>query len=355
VLVQKGGAAWYSGFGVRKAAWMDAPIYDTTVGKLFPLHFSDDPRVADKSAMLEEHFQILEMQDELFNVALNLIRAKVKRDLSLGELTEEVIRTNADKIDAIVDWNAYLDDVEGLINLKIDTEEDGVDGLTKLQSIKKESLSTLLLFPQRANNQFVQLLANVLIVLKQSNVLNTLTSPSLITIAVDQYQSNVYGNAYLSTARALRDGFYLGQGEKDFLTEQIEGKQYWSNLITQLVAIKKGGYAVPTFLEEEATGWIDTTAKLFAVYAGTGLEPTTLFNELFKDVTTNIMLGSSTRDREFSPASEYDKIPIRNTTYGDIIKKIKDETMQFVLHLAYTIRKNEASVLAEITAKPAGI
>jgi len=316
---------------------------EVTLAELFPLHFGPP---GDKSALMEEHFKILERQDDLFNTALVLIQNKVKETLTIGTTNAEIV-ANADAIDAMTAWVPYLTDVEGLINLAIDTTEDATQGLTKLQSVKKESLATLLLFPSRINNMFVQLLANVLIVLKSSDVLTTLTSDSLINIATDQYKANVEGNAYLQTARALRDGFYLGQGEKGFL-EDIKGKGFWKKLFEKLAAIKRGTYTPPAFLEEPGTSWIDVTAKLFAVYVSDGIDPATLLGKLFEGTTpiegTGRATRSQTKDRKFRPDPEYDTVTVRGITYGGIMNHIRDETLQFILHLAYTIRKNELDV-----------
>ena len=354
---QRGGATWYKIDASRLQEWATATVYDNeraevTMAELFPLHFGP---AGDKSALMEEHFKILERQDDLFNTALGLIQKKVRATLNIGTTTAEIV-ANAGAIDAITAWVPYLTDVEGLVNLAIDTTEDAEQGLTKLQSVKKESLATLLLFPSRINNMFVQLLANVLIVLKSSDVLTTLTSDSLINIATDQYKANVEGNAYLQTARALRDGFYLGQGEKDFL-EDIKGKGFWKKLFEKLVAIKNGTYTPAAFLEETETSWIDVTAKLFAVYVSDGIDPATLLGKMIEGVTPigegreRRSTRSQTKDRQFRPDPEYDTITVRGMTYGSIMSHIRDETLQFILHLAYTIRRNELDVKGALAIK----
>jgi len=357
VSVQTGGAAWYAAFGDRKDVWKAAKLGDKTVGELFPLHFGD-PAISDveKPKMLEEHFQILEMQDELFDVALNLIRAKVKRDLSLGELTDDVIVAQSAAIDALKEeCLKYIDDVEGLVNFKIDKTINDTNGRTKLQDVRSdtETLSTLLLFPTRLNNIFVRTLADILIVINtKPSLLNDFKTIGLRKIAVAQYESNIYGNAFLSTAKKLRDGFYLDQGAAQFSTE-MEKNNFWEELFTDI--------GEPSTIKNLTTAsWADLTKRFFFIYKSNkeNLEPSVFLKKYLNDVEQITL--KKPLDRASLPNEEYNTEQVRgDITYGDLLLKIDDETLQFILHLAYTIRTNQENTLkrlAEATAAtPAGI
>jgi len=356
---QRGGAAWYQIPAERASDW-DEPL------KALGFNFivggdRNKESTRNKETYMNEYFMILEKQDELFDAALKIISKK----LGLETITSEAIASKASEIDSKrEDMLKYVDDVEQLINFALDININKQLGSTKLQQIRTgtdETLSTLLLFPKRLNNVFIQSLANILISLKSNDTFmkQSFLNDEMKHVASVQLRANVEGNALIQTAKSLRDGFFLNQGQTDFIkTINGNNNKFWYELLNQLQIIQSGpipfelstdtAASKPCKINLKKATWAQITAHVFLAYISDKL-PRIL--EFFKETCeTNIL--SSQIPRTFIPDPPFDDVTVREVTYKSLLSHMDDTTLQFILHLSYTIQKNEPSVLGELNTPP---
>jgi hypothetical protein len=363
---QRGGAPWYQIPASRAAEWAE-PLRQIGISAI-PNTDRDIP-----TKRMDEYFMALEKQDELFDIAIKLIAAKL--GLPAKYSASDIARIpDIDAPAKRTEMLAYVDDVEQLVNLAIDRDETDTDNLTKLQEIRSagdEPLSTLLLFPKRLNNVFVQSLANILIVLKadQSILRDAALNPTMTYAAAVQYDANVRGNAYFQTSRNLRDGFYMSQGKSEFnkeiaLVAPVVGRvatrsdtappNFWVMLLQELAAVNTLTEAdifkvnsVGCLFDIIYATWAKITAHVFLAYKFNKIDNILQF---FKDTCTTTDPPADDPERPHIPNKAFDKVDIRGTTFEKLLSNMGDTTLQYILHLAYTIRKNEATVLQELGA-----
>jgi hypothetical protein len=340
---QRGGAEWYI-LVDRKADWVTAIAASTTKDLAFI--------TADKRTM-EEHFMILERQDELFDIALDIIRTKL--GLKPGYTSTDVLALSLDE----ANWAAkkvelipYIEDVERLVNFKVDT--DTSTGVTKLQSVydASEPLYSLLVYPKRVNNVFVQTLANLLIVLKANPPLLTqLANPIALKLAASEYKTNSAANIAVLTAMGPRDGFFLNQGHTQFTRNLANGRGFFYEMLDQITTLTEESDLFKTAdvgckHSLVTADWDTIAAHVFHAYKR-GLTINDLL-ALFKDPECKALVQDTEGDALTTiPEVGKHEESVRGTTYGLLIKHMHDPTLQFILHLYYTIKKNEAAVVAE--------
>ena len=364
---QRGGAAWYIIPEPRKSDWNTYLDAHTDLKAKFGFITGDTRTV-------EQHLQILECQDELFAIARGIIVSK------LG-LTESY--TSQDVVNNVTDINAkraemmeYINDVETLVNFKITTDPTNKTKLDQIRGDADETLSTLLIFPDRLKNVFIQSLASILIVLKQDETVLKQSNNNTIDITNSQYMSHVYGSAYVQTAFKPRDGFFLAESAQGFAKEleAPDGRApFFKELITEINTLNE---AVATDLtnkddktdEEifmnrifrvrgdgclrnlEEASWATITAHVFQAYKH-GLHDNIL--TFFAEECSRSETLATDKARNFIPAGTSDEEEVRGTTYKRIRSWMGDETLQFLLHLCYTIKQNETEVLATMGASSA--
>jgi len=325
--------------------------------------------------MMEEHFRILEKQDELLNAALQIIIKKLGDNISAPIDTADAIITHAAAINRQQNLQEYIHDVEKLVNFVKDgvnvTQPPPAEGFTKLQDIDKDITNNrfymLLLYQKRLTNIFIDGLANIFIITKHSpDLQRQLTIQNGPAIAAAEWESNINANAYVQTAHLLRDGFYLNQGKTEFNTE-LTTNHFWVDMATEMndLLVKKAPVqslflAKPTEATDACkhnlgvTSWAFIAAHIFMAYTldvGKTSNPPNILELFAGRCTTTLLLGpNGTPDRDNIPNQEYDDLRVRGTTYANISSYMDDTVLQFMLHLYYTIWKNEAGVLAELAA-----
>ena len=338
---QRGGAPFYIIPSDRIADWR-AAIGDKGLTESLQTLLEDRERLVGRDEEVMNHYiNILERQDDLFAAALDIIRTKLKIT------TEDDIITRAGVIDVESrrqEFMPYLDDVENLINFVVDETVDPEHGATKLQHIRStdEPLSTLLLFPSRLQNVFIQSLARICVeLLKDNSILTKLTTENAQKILAEQYKAYAHSTAYQLTARDLRDGFFLNQGVNDF-REEVE--TFWPAFVSELAKLPEDKES----LFRQATGcshslkevsWGYITAHVYGLAKhGSIDELLLLFSENCntEEPLTNV-------ERTYIPSSKYDTVKIRGgPTFGALMSNMDDTTLQFILQLSYTIKKMQA-------------
>jgi hypothetical protein len=357
---QRGGAAWYSIPAERLGDWtshLHALGLDLT-------EHSTRSQQSVEAASLEEYYTIVERQDELFEAALQIIASKVS--LTPNYTSTDVIASAA-TIDARKDeLFGYIDDVEQLVNFQktvVQSAQSWRD-YTKLEDLRNkadETLSDILIYSNRVTNVFIKSLANILIVLHQDpTILTQSSNDHLKRLSAQQYESNLKANTLLLTLRPLRDGFYLGQ-TKGELNDEINGNiwfedekqsRFFESLIDELLLIKDkpdteifkiNGALVD--LRTTQASWAMIAAHVFLAYKH-GKHTNIL--QFF--TTKNTADTTTAPDRTYTPDAAYDSVSVRGVMYENLRTWMEDKMLQFILHLSYTIKQNEAAVIAAMGA-----
>ena len=294
------------------------------------------------------YFDAIAHQDELLRAVISIADVMLT-DKNIAHSTPEEIINNSSQIDnlkpAII---PYINDVERFV---VFNSQPAIAGertdKTKLQQIilnNQESLSALLLWPTRLTNTFIYSLANLFIFLKKQKpeFFTTLRNNSLRTIAVGQYSSDIYSNAYLMTANTLRDGFFMGQGVNDYKKYLERDEPFFENFL-------KGISDASPIKLTRGSPWSQITVMMFKWYQNSGSE------DYVKDLLTYFLTNSTPvtveqlrtiigKDRNFAnyfPEADYNNIITYNTNLTNIILRMEPVTLEYILHLAYTIRKLE--------------
>jgi len=363
---QRGGANWKTPDGQEHIDNWIAKIDtlpDPLKTRLLPLVKAGEANTdVLKQARLEAYLSAIEHQDELFDMAIELIKDELKILNKIEASSVEKIIENSDKIDISNEViMSYITDVEIMIDFKKDPTIDKDLGATKLQLIRdtNEYLSSLLIFPKRLNNIFIQSLANLFVLFKkdETNRKNITKNASITRIATDQYVSNIYENARKLTSFDLRDGFYLGQGVKDFQKEMdgdVSGS-FYKKLLTEI------NNTDPLNLQRDSP-WYKRALAVFRWYtdlsdgyAGLSggeynrssilqymIRNSVLINEKDKVTAENVFEKYPTLLENF-PEAEYYTMPLddKGATLITILNIMGPEVLQFVLHLSYTLWKSD--------------
>lgn len=341
---QRGGADWYKIPADRLALWNATPFAAD-----FPLHFQREGAIEEPAPRMKEYYGILRRQDELFDTALSLIAKQL--ELPAAYTTDDII-TKIDIIDGRrADMMLFINDAEQLINLNLDTDIDATEGSTKLQEIRGstvEPLSTLLLYPKRLNNIFIQSLANIIITFKHDPTFLEQCSKSdaLLRVGAVQLESTVRGNAYLQTAHDLRDGFFLNHGINTFNKEfSSEGGDFWYNFLKHIrdkrtitvenLFVFRPGSPCERDLHAPTT-WAQIAAHIYLAHS-LGLDTRgilALFN-------TPCDATPPPAERTYIPNAEYDTIDMDGVTHLALLSHMDDPTLQFILQVTHTVSANQ--------------
>jgi len=361
---QRGGAPWKIPDGDRLGKW-EAEINLLTDAKLksdlLPLVTAGGIRGDEsKKKRLESYLTAIEHQDELFDMALALIKTDLKSK-RIEVSTDDKILENAMVIDnekALA--KLYIEDVEKMITFKQATETEG--NLSKLQSINKpeEHLSALLLFPERLNNIFIQSLANLFVLLKKNpgNRGKITTNESTIRLATDQYISNIYANAYLLTSFDLRDGFFLSQGITDFQkimegNNGADGNPKKESFYSELLANINKTDALNLSRE---SSWAQRALAVFRWYLDQNftenyerigvlqfmITKTGIISDDDRVIIENVYDKYSELNAMFPDKVYLDiSLDTEGTTLLKLLNIMGPQELEFVLHLAYTLWKSD--------------
>jgi hypothetical protein len=368
---QQGGAQWYDGLateGERRITYWRAELTERNLmGEFsFILEKRNPTDSAAETAeqqkqKIDQFLKLIEQQDLLFDVALGAICRDINERLTIAVVPGdyESLKGRTTEIDALRgDMIEYLKDVEKLLFFGTDDTVDSTLGATKLQQIytnPDEPLSTLLLYPWRLNNVFILSMAKLFVSLKEdSSILEDIRdNESVTTLISSQWNSFFLSMVYSLTSRPPRDGFFLNQGETDFMKNYIEKegnsvKTYWYNLAEFM------GNEVNIFTGEgcknlrEPMLYSKITAGIFAEYKAGRLA------SLLKAFEScDISAGTPEFDQDLQnyptlrgvlPEEQYWNTEVgrgSTSTMKKLLEQMNDSTLQYMIHLAYTIQKQE--------------
>jgi hypothetical protein len=314
-----------------------------------PVGATEADKIQNCTADIETWVAGIENQDAIFDIVTDVLcdvyDGKTEAAIMEGAKARESNKKAAMKyIQDIVQFLTFLHRPKTAVAVTLPSKMDLIQS--------DETLSTLLYFPKRLNNIFIQSLANILILLKHDAAsLADLRDAARQKIVVQKYRSNMLANVYLLTGYEFRDGFFLDHQKSQFDTIQ---KDFWEKLFAELAKER----LTPINIRGATTqNWYQITNYVFRWYQ------TTSFNgsvdhkpALLKFFDDNLsmpppLLGVEVEEREYLPPESYDTIPIYGTTLKQILAKMQGMVLEFILHLAHTIRKNEAATIAAIKAQ----
>jgi len=305
-------------------------------------------KIPNRIADIETWVAGIENQDAIFDIVADVLRneyhGETEASIMEGAKARETNKKAAMKyISDIVQFLTFLHRPKAAV---------AVTPPSKMELIQSdETLSTLLYFPKRLNNIFIQSLANILILLKHDAAsLADLADPARQKIVVQKYRSNMLANVYLLTGYEFRDGFFLDHQKSEFDAIQIK---FWENLFAEFAKSR----LTPINIRGATTqNWHQITNYVFRWYQATTFNGTDDHKPaLLKFFDDNLSMSPSpamgVEEREYLPPESYDTIPIYGTTLKQILAKMQGSVLEFILHLAHTIRKNEAATIAAIDAE----
>lgn len=324
------------------------PAIKLKIGRWFT---SDWGTETDKAADLETYFTAIEWQDEIFDIVVEKLKELYNATTLEAVITGATQRNNDNQQEAIL----YIKDIEQFLLFKKDYNIKS-EGVSKLDTIYdpalNETLSELLYFPKRLNNIFIQSLANVLILFKNDPDSKNLNDVGKRAIAVANYKSNMYANVYLLTGHSFRDGFYLDQGMGEF-NEIME--TFWDNLFTSISTVKDVTDFIDDSDPDSYAHIADEVFRWFTTY--TRVEGQDHKPDLIKYMMGKFaVLDPAEMDAEAKkaqrvslPPESYDAVEIYGTQIGKILEKMDNTTLEFIIHLAYTLLKNEEATSKAIS------
>lgn len=337
----------------RKSYWQDVLEEDNEL-RVFLEDYGVPPTTdEEKKARLQNYLTILSRQDDLFTYALEAMTLHLSR-LIYAEKNGAVVTIKLGDYESMKGYisfinskkdimMSYLEDVEKLVNFQVE------GGDTKINQIKQEPLASLLLFPWRVNNVFVQSLAKILVGLKRND--ETLTAiraeadvgvvtrsqkDDLHDLLSSQWESFAMSQAYSLTAKELRDGFFLNQGIQDF-KDTLRTETFWKSLAGKIGTI-------PTISAckdlKGSTTYVDIVSGLYGLYKNGSLT-----QESILTLYSGCQVGSDMSelaDTVLPPKALWAAdITTDGVTLNKLLSFMDDTTLQFMLQLAYTIQTIE--------------
>jgi len=367
----------------RRAEWATALAADMSWANMYDTLVGDtrtEPAVTAGIDVAVTHYVTAVMrQDELLDIAVKLMRAKLGIAADEADILTRVRDIETRKAEMM----EYILDVQRLVSF-VPTEAGAVDvnqsKIGALLNMSSESLASLILYPARATNIFVQALATLAIQLKadanapmRSAIMD---EPSIQRVQADHFKAYADSLAFLKTARPLRDGFFMDQPITSF-TKIIanstdatgEKGDFWIKFVSKLrtmietpdnaeieTILGTTGVCADINIPLGATGgvsydalsnqWADVTSAIVASYVKGGAWSTLDFlKTLKKDGCPEPATPKYAPDYVPNPAMFVGKIAgTDDLTLGMLFQQFNSYVVHFILQLAYMIEKMEPSV-----------
>jgi hypothetical protein len=393
---QRGGADWptFNGAqGIWEAELQKAKLWDS-VGELFA-----DSHPPEKNGKLMRHYlNAVMMQDELMDVALELMRKENDVTDTFDSVTDKIAIIDGKEREEFL---KYVIDVQRMCSFK-ELPSESISGnakdlskLEQIRSVKTETNSSLLLFPARLQNIFIAGLATIAIQLKHSTLANIKNSKmdtdTVAKLQAELYTSYIEGYAKMKTGRGLRDGFFLDESTGEF-TNYLYRHTFFFNMIKELrKLIKKerdpfnltcntyntGLAATVTATATAATPAADgddkdfmkLTADILYTYIegdGKSLDIATILNKFTvgnceKDTINDVIINhiKSVDEQDYIPNYEGNealytgKIEGTEVSYLQLLSHMPSYSLNYMIHLCHTIQKLEPVVKASIEEQAA--
>jgi hypothetical protein len=386
---QRGGANWVPiPDEARRREWETALAADPSWAGMYDTLLretrTDPTDAAGGKKAVTQYVNAVMRQDDLMDIAINLIRRKLGITDDNSNLFEKLASINEDTDRKT--YIQYVNDVERLVSFKDSSKKVGLS-TTKLEALSigaSDSLATLIAYPSRAKNIFIEALATIAIQMKydKQSPLNKpeITSDNIKKLFSDNLKSYADGLSYIKTARELRDGFYMTTVMSTF-KGILDGKaptatmpstpapvNFWRKLVDTLVIFKNTPAQIETVLgsptscpavdiphaitpprityDSVSKQWAQVTAAIISSYIMTPkTDEWDTFNflkKINKTCTNDPVIYTDATPNDVVLDSEIDKTD--GLTLRMLFRNFSSNVAVFIIHLCYMIKKLEPSV-----------
>jgi len=308
--------------------------------------------------IVKKYIEILERQDELFECAMYAIYMELgiitDKSLTMDKIVEDK-EDNIIAIDpaAVIPFLEYIEDVAKLIYFT-QLPNPGNANKTKIQQIVLVDNGTeFLLNPLRVQNMFMKDLAVICILQKRDpTILGKLTTLPLKDLRAARYGASIEVNAYQTTGKRSRDGFFARQLVHDFRTI-CGGDRNTGDLSFWEIFVQKCDESTTdsnTFFEGSHR---NTNYGILAAYVYQLYKANTNIDILKKDVLDSLCQKDNSRTftQAVVRASNYlptwlglDKELYDGMSLKKVYYTIDPEQLEFIVHLIYLIKKLEPTI-----------
>ena len=357
---QQGGASWSSIDPARASEWSTVLTESGWTAGQITSYVGVE---ADTSKRMAQYIQAVMRQDELMEAAMKLICKKLGVENTLESITQNIGDiASADREQLL----AYVTDVQKLVSFNVPANADIVrepKNQSKVQRIRKatdEPVATLLLYPSRLINVFVQGLATLAIQMKKEKATLPLFMPAmneeaLQIVQAEHYKSYMQSLSYTNTSKELRDGFFMDESIGEFTSLINDG--FWLKFVKamrrinddEMASVLHGdGCKAELFGTKGSTAdsWAALTAAIFHAYIKADTWDAMAFIKSFKN-------DACTGDGDWRPYAVYlppeadFNAPIEGTdglTLKMLLSQFSSYVLHYVLQLSYMIQKMEPLV-----------
>ena len=286
---------------------------------------SDNTSSTPPESVVKGFILVLQQQNELFEFAVK----QIAKDCGLKE--------NYSHADVKEEFNGKTELLGHIYNVyKLVTAQyyplPPIPGAPDTPTGKSFSITSLLLSPKRAENVFIDTLANLLIVCKNDPTITKMYATHK-NYANECLDANIHDNAYFLTQTKLVDGFILRNpgGENNTYTQDI-----WNDLLSE----NDQSFADVTSI----TKFSQITHYLYNTYKSASKL------EIFSLLSAPINSEEAHTDLPQHIVKMLDIKFENEHTLKNILSRVTFEQLQFILQLSYLIEKNEPGVLEEINS-----
>jgi hypothetical protein len=308
--------------------------------------------------IVKKYIEILERQDELFECAMYAIYMELGIIPDKTLTMEKIVEDKEDDIIAIDPNNVtphleYIEDVAKLIYFTQLPNPGGANKTKIQQIVLVDNKIEFLLNPLRVQNMFMKDLAVICILQKKDpTILSKLTTDALKDLRAARYGASIEVDAYQTTGKRSRDGFFARQLVHDFRTicgvDRTGGADsFWQ------IFVRKCNESTTVTNAFFGGAHRDTHYGILAAYVYQLYNANTNINILKEQVLDSLCRKDVSRrfDHPRVIASPYlpDWLELDNELYdGMSLKKvyctIDPEQLEFIVHLIYLIKKLEPTI-----------
>jgi hypothetical protein len=357
---QRGGADWSSIDPARASEWSTVLTESGWTADQITSYVGVE---ADASKRVGQYIQAVMRQDELMEAAMKLICKKLGVENTLDSITQNIgAITAADREELLT----YVTDVQKLISFEVPATaaiSSTLKNLSKVQRIRKasdEPIATLLLYPSRLINVFIQGLATLAIQMKREKATLPLFMPAMAdktlqVVQAEHYKSYMQSLAYTKTSKELRDGFFMDENVTEFANLMNDG--FWLKFVQAMrlinadetVSVLHGdGCKTELFGTKGSTSdsWAALTAAIFNAYIKADTWDAMAFIKGFKN-------DACTGEGDWRPYAAYLPpeadfgAPIDGAgglTLKMLLSQFSSYVLHYVLQLSYMLQKMEPLV-----------
>jgi hypothetical protein len=221
----------------RSEEW-DTALEDTEFASLF-MTFNDVDKKS-KQAAVDTFINMIAKQDDLFQKSIDIMYTKVGIDPThvTGEsLIQKLSTIETKKADLI----SYLKDIRAAIYFKklSDVLTAGTKFSNLIDSVKLDPITSILLYPARVKNMFIQALATIFYQIKRNHFLfegKHIETDEILNLLANHYEAYTISTIYETTGKPIRDSFLM-----DLRSSSIDIYKFYKHFIVAVYIYKQTG------------------------------------------------------------------------------------------------------------------